>query len=479
MLAVGSVPATREMIDVRNPYDGALVGRVPNEDAAAVRRALLAAEDGFRLNRMMPRHARAHILEKTANLVEADAEAFARLIASESGKVLRAARKEVGRCVNTLRLSADEARRLSGEVLPFDSFPGSEHRTGFFRRDPIGVVVAITPFNDPLNLVAHKLGPAIASGNAVILKPSELAPMSALRLVEAFRTTGLPEGIITVLTGKGAVIGPPLVSADSVRLVSFTGGFETAHAIKRSMGLARISMDLGGNGAVIVLDDCDFDRAVTETVSGAFWAAGQNCISVQRVLVQREIFDRFAEAMAAKTRAMVVGDPLDETSDMGPMITLEAAERAEALINEACDRGATVLAGAKREGSLLWPTVLKDVPADCHLACEEAFAPIVCIDPIDTLADGIARANATGYGIHAAIFTGSLDAALTAADELEAGGVMINDSTDYRFDAMPFGGVKAGSLGREGVRFAVEEMTQTKVICFNRRRPDPWGRSQE
>ncbi|WP_457661989.1 aldehyde dehydrogenase family protein [Sinorhizobium medicae] len=468
MLAKAHVPVSQNVIDVLNPFDGSLVDRVPDQDVTDAHNALATAEIGFKISRSMPRHARAAILDKAAELVAAEAEEYARLIASECGKVLKAARKEVGRCVNTLRLSADEARRLGGEVIPFDSFPGSEKRSGYFRRDPIGVIVAITPFNDPLNLVAHKLGPAIASGNSVILKLSELAPLSGLRLVELLRKAGLPKAVITTITGRGTVVGAPLVSSPSVRLVSFTGGFETAHAIKSSMGLARISMDLGGNGAVIALDDCDFDRAVAETTSGAFWAAGQNCIGVQRVFVQQGIFQRFADAVAVQARALVVGNPLDETSDMGPMITLHAAERAEKWINEAAASGAEILAGGKRDGTLLQPTVLKNVPDGSRLACDEAFAPIVCINPINSLEEGIRRANSTPYGIHAAIFTSSLDAALTAADELDAGGVMINDSTDYRLDAMPFGGVKAGSLGREGVRFAVEEMTQTKVVCFNR-----------
>ncbi|MGZ2487179.1 glyceraldehyde-3-phosphate dehydrogenase (NADP+) [Rhizobium pisi] len=468
MLATAHTPVSQRSIDIFNPFDGSLVGRVPDHDVAAVDRAFAVAESGFKINRSMPRHARAEILDRAADLVEAETEDYARLISSESGKVLRAARKEVGRCVNTLRLSADEARRLGGEVVPFDSYPGSERRTGYFRREPIGVIVAITPFNDPLNLVAHKVGPAIASGNSVILKLSELAPLSGLRLVELLQKAGLPQQVITVITGRGSVVGAPLVSAPSVRLVSFTGGFETAHAIKKAMGLARISMDLGGNGAVIVLDDCNLERAVAETTSGAFWASGQNCIGVQRVFVQRSIIAQFAEAVAARAQALVVGDPLEEASDMGPMITLQAAEHAEKWINEAAASGARILAGGRRDGTLLQPTVLKNVPDTSKLACDEAFAPIVCINSIDSLQEGIARANSTPYGIHAAIFTGSLEAALTAADELDAGGVMINDSTDYRLDAMPFGGVKAGSLGREGVRFAVEEMTQTKVVCFNR-----------
>ena len=468
MRPMSTLAVTPTAMEVLNPFDGSVVGLVPDHDAADVEQALAAAERSFKISRALPRHERARILQRTATLVEEEAEVYARLIASESGKVLRAARKEVGRCINTLRLSAEEANRLAGEVIPFDSYPGSERRTGYFRRDPIGVIVAITPFNDPLNLVAHKLGPAIASGNSVVLKLSELAPLSGIRLVDLFRQAGLPRDIVPIITGKGSVVGPPLVSAPSVRLVSFTGGFETARAIKSSMGLARITMDLGGNGAVIVLDDCDLERAAAETTSGAFWASGQNCIGVQRVFVQSGVFDRFVERVKTQTKQLVVGDPLDEKSDMGPMISLRAAERAGAWIADAIAAGAKLVTGAYRKGTLLQPTVLTNVPDTARLVCDEAFAPVVCINPIGSLEEGIARANASAYGIHAAIFTGSLAAALSAADELEAGGVMINDSTDYRLDAMPFGGVKAGSLGREGVRFAIEEMTQTKVVCFNR-----------
>jgi acyl-CoA reductase-like NAD-dependent aldehyde dehydrogenase len=468
MLAIAEPLTAPKMIAVLSPFDGSVVGEVPDDNVDSVSRAISVAERGFKVSRALSRHERAAILERTAVLVEKQSESYARLIAAESGKVLRAARKEVRRCVNTLKLSAEESKRLAGEVIPFDSFPGSERRIGFYNREPIGIVVAITPFNDPLNLVAHKLGPVVAAGNSVVLKLSELAPLSGIRLVELFVEAGLPPDVITVVTGTGAVVGPALVSNSAVRLVSFTGGFETARAIKNSMGLARLTMDLGGNGAVIVLDDCDVERAATETTSGAFWAAGQNCIGVQRVFVQQGVFEQFTALVASKARSLVIGDPLDERSEMGPMISVAAAERAEGWIKDAIRAGARLLAGGTREGAILRPTVLINVPDSARLACEEAFAPVVCINRIDTLADGIARANSTSYGIHAAIFTSDLESALSAAEELEAGGVMINDSTDYRLDSMPFGGVKSGSLGREGIRFAIEEMTQTKVICFNR-----------
>lgn len=468
-MSVTQLPTYPRQVDVLNPFNGSIVGNVPNDNEKSTRSALEAAIRGFEVSRRLPRHQRAEILERAASIIEAQKDEYARLITQESGKVLKASRKEVKRCINTLKISAEESKRLAGEVIPFDSYVGSEDRTGFFTREPIGVVVAITPFNDPLNLVAHKLGPVIAAGNSVVLKLSDLAPLSGLRLVNALLEAGLPRDIVTVVTGKGDVVGPLLVSSPCVRLVSFTGGFKTAHAIKREMGLARISMDLGGNGAVIVLNDCDVDDAVEATSSGAFWAAGQNCIGVQRVYVQNSVYASFLEALAHKANTLVVGDPLDEKTDVGPMITVAAAERAEEWIRQAVELGARIVAGGTRKGAILSPTVMADVPDTAVLACEEAFAPVVFVNRISTLEEGVAKANATPYGIHSAIFTGSLESALAAADLLEAGGVMINDSTDFRHDAMPFGGVKAGSLGREGVRFAIEEMTQPKVVCIKRR----------
>ncbi len=458
---------TSALMAVINPYDGSVVGHVERLEPTDVPRLMQQAQTGFQTSRGLSRARRAHILEGVAQSIAEHVDEFAETIVREAGKTIRQARKEVSRCVNTLKLSAAETKRNAGEVIPFDAYDGSENRTGFFKREPLGIIVAITPYNDPLNLVAHKLGPAIAGGNAVILKPSDLAPLSAIKLVAALIEAGLPEEIVTVACGDGK-LGAAFVAERDIRMISFTGGFKTGKAIAERAGLKKIAMDLGGNAPVIVLADCDLAAAVESCVSGAFWAAGQNCIGTQRILIERAIFDQFCTRFADRTRALRCGDPSDDATDVGPMITVEAAIEAEQKVDEAIANGAILLAGHMRTGSLYSPTVLAYTPPNCSLWSEEAFAPVVTLHPFDTFDEALTLANSSPFSLHAAIFTSNLDKALRAADALDAGGVMINDSSDYRFDGMPFGGFKYGSLGREGVRFAYEDMTQTKVVCFNR-----------
>ncbi|MCW0002177.1 aldehyde dehydrogenase family protein [Pararhizobium sp. YC-54] len=455
-------------IGVYSPYDGALLGSVDATDVSAIDELVAGAKRGAEISRKLPRHKRASILEGAARIIESRREAFAETIVREAGKTIVQARKEVLRCVNTLKLSAEEAKRNAGEIVPFDAYVGSEQRQGWFSREPLGIITAITPYNDPLNLVAHKLGPAIAGGNSVLLKPSNLTPFSAIKLVEALREAGLPQEVITVAHGDRELV-TAMISAREVRMVSFTGGFATGEAISRAAGLKKLAMELGGNAPVIVMNDCDFDKAVEACVSGAFWAAGQNCIGAQRILIQAALYDRFRDAFVAATNKLKAGDPRQEETDVGPMISQEVAERTEAAVNEAITAAARLLCGHRREGSLYHPTVLEGTPLTCRLWHEEVFAPVVMLAPFDTLDEAIEMANDPDYSLHAGIFTNNLNVALEAANRIEAGGVMINDSSDYRFDAMPFGGFKYGSMGREGVRFAYEDMTQPKVICINRR----------
>ncbi|MCY1315206.1 Sulfoacetaldehyde dehydrogenase [compost metagenome] len=456
-----------EQVAVFNPYDGSLVDRVNTCGPDDIGPLLDRARSGATISKALPRHRRAVILEGAARLIEERREEFARTIVREAGKTIVQARKETLRCVNTLKLSAEEAKRNAGEIVPFDAYAGSEARQGWFTREPLGIIAAITPYNDPLNLVAHKLGPAIAGGNAVLLKPSELTPLSALKLVETLIEAGMPEEIITVAIG-GADLGRAIVSARDVRMVSFTGGFATGEAISRSAGLKKLAMDLGGNAPVIVMSDSDLDKAVEGCLSGAYWAAGQNCIGTQRILVQASCYDRFRDAFVAGTGHLKAGDPGCEDTHVGPMISVAAAERAQAAVEQAIAAGARLLCGHQRERAVYRPTVLEGVPRDNRLWREEVFAPVVMLEPFETLSDAIRMANEPDYSLHAGIFTDRLADALEAAAGIEAGGVMINDSSDYRFDAMPFGGFKHGSMGREGVRFAYEEMTQPKVICINR-----------
>lgn len=454
-------------IAVTNPFDGQMIGSVANSSPMEVEAALDMAAQGFLASRSLSSAERSAILMRTAAGIDTQSEAFARCIVMESGKTLRQAQKEVKRCVNTLTLSAEEAKRLTGETIAFDSFAGSEARQGYFQRDPLGLIVGITPFNDPLNLAAHKVGPAVASGNAILLKPAELAPLSSMMLAEAFSDAGLPPGIVNVVTGD-AETGRALVAAKKVRMVSFTGGTETARLIAREAGLKRLAMDLGGNAPVIIMPDCDFERAVEACVSGAFWAAGQNCIGTQRIIVVGEIYDRFVECFVKQTKALVLGDPMDICTDVGPMITDNAAQRTLEQVKAAVAKGAIIETGGTREGTLFTPTVLTKVSAKSCLRIEEAFSPVVLIDHVQTFDEAITEANSPESMIHAGIFTRDIETAFKAIDRLEASGVMVNDSSDYRFDAMPFGGYKYGNLGREGVRFAIQEMTQPKVICFNR-----------
>ncbi|MFJ4209344.1 aldehyde dehydrogenase family protein [Paenarthrobacter sp. NPDC089675] len=458
-----SVPASLQ--EVTSPFDQRIVGAIQLTDPEEAEQVLATARFGARASADLSRDARGKILEKAAQSIEERNEVFARTIVAESGKTIRQARKEVLRAINTLRLSAAEARRNAGEVIPFDAYEGSEDRHGWFSREPLGIIMAITPFNDPLNLVAHKVGPAIAGGNAVVLKPSALTPLSAQLLAETLWEAGLPEAALTLIHG-GREVAQKILAAPDVRMVSFTGGFSTGENIAKTAGLKKLAMDLGGNAPVLVMDDADVEKAVDSCVSGAFWAAGQNCVGVQRILVHASHYQDFKERFLAQTARLIVGDPDDELTDVGPMITAKAADELFAKINLAVEDAAVVLTGNGRSGNLVQPTVLENVPEDSRLWKEEVFGPLVMLRPFGSLTEALDVANAIDFSLHAGIFTSSLGVAMEAAKKLHAGGVMINDSSDYRFDGMPFGGSKYGSLGREGVRFAYEEMTQPKVICI-------------
>lgn len=455
-------------MDVRDPQDGSLIDTVPMASAEDMLAAIDAAVAGAQRARCLPTHQRMAILSQGADFIAARHENYARTIAREGVKTIREARKEVTRCIDTLRISAEEARRLAGETIPFDQRPGSEHRLGYFVREPVGIVAAITPFNDPLNLVAHKVGPAVAAGNAIIVKPDSKTPLSALKLAEALLAGGLvPHGVLQVITGKGSEIGDVLVRDPRVRMISFTGGLEVGQDIAGKAGLKKIGMELGSNAPVIVMPDADLDLAVEANVSGAFWAAGQNCLHVQRLLLHDAIYEPFVSRFVARTQAYRLGDKLDEQTDMGCLINEAAARRVEQMVDEALAAGATLLTGGRRHGTLFAPTVLENVPAACSLARDEVYGPVTILYRFRTLDEAIAVANDVDYGLQAGIFTRDLQTAFRAAAELHVGGVMINESTDYRIDAMPFGGVKGSGLGREGVKFALQEMTEPKVVCFN------------
>lgn len=459
----------KDKISVRDPFDDSVIETVPKADLDDVERALEAAHQGFETARNMTVYQRASVLYKTAKYISEREEEFATLIAREGSKTIREARKEAQRCVNTLTVSAEEAKRILGETIPFDSFPGGENRVGYFYRFPVGVVLAVTPFNDPLNLVAHKLGPAIASGNSVLLKPATLTPLSAIKLVQALLESGLPSEVIQVVTGYGSEIGDALVSDERVRMISFTGGVEAGKQIMNRAGIKKIGMELGSNSPVIVCKDADLEWAVDSCVSGAFWAAGQNCIGVQRIYIHKDLYEAFKDKFVQKTQNYNIGDKQKEETDMGPMINEEEAVRVEKWIKEAVSMGAEVLCGGNRQKALLEPTVLEKVSEKATIYREEVFGPTVNLFPVSDIKEAVKKANRMPFGLHAAVFTKDIDLAFRITYDLDCGGVMVNDSTDYRLDSMPFGGIKNSGLGREGIKFSIQEMTEPKTICINLR----------
>ncbi len=467
MLIGGNWIEKEATISVHNPFDNSIVDTVPKGTAADVKKAIAIAVKGYEINRNLPAHRRISILKKTAAIMESRYEELAVTIASEGSKTIKEARKEVGRAINTISISAEEARRIDGETIPFDSAEGSENRVGYYYRFPIGVIAAITPFNDPLNLVAHKLGPAIAGGNSVVLKPATVTPLSALKLAECLLEAGLPGEILSVITGHGNEIGEALVTDERIRMVSFTGGVEAGRKVAHLAGLKKIGMELGSNSPVIVLEDCELQKAVASCVSGAFWAVGQNCIGVQRIYIQNPIYDDFKSQFVKLTSSYKVGKQLDENTDMGPMITENEALRVMEWVKESVQQGADVLTGGTRTGSLVQPTVLENVPTTAKLDCQEIFGPVVTLYKVSSLEEAIDKSNNVNYGLHGAIFTQNLNNAFYAIKHMDVGGIMINDSTDYRVDLMPFGGVKNSGLGREGIKFTLQEMTEPKVVCFN------------
>ena len=467
MLIGGKWVEKDEVIEVLDPQDDSVIDTVPRGKPEDVKLAFDIAEKGAEIMRKLATYDRYEILLKTAQLLSDRLEEYSRLIAREGVKTINEARKEAARAVNTLTYAAEEAKRLGGEIVRFDADFRRDRRMGYWIKEPVGIVLAITPYNDPLNMVAHKVGPAIAAGNAVMLKPTYLTPLSALKVGELLLEAGLPEEALSIITGKSGDIGDALVTDPRPRVITFTGGVEAGEEITRKAGLKKIMMELGSSSAVIVMDDADLELAVPSIVSGSFWAAGQNCIGVQRLYLHRKIYDKFMAEFVKQTEAYKVGDKMDEKTDMGPMITSSEADRVESWIKEAVEMGGKLVTGGKREGNFIWPTILENVPKEAKVVKGEVFGPVVVVFPFSDLEEAVREANDSDYGLHAAIFTQDLDKAYYAAKELRFGGVMINDSTDFRVDYMPFGGYKKSGMFREGLKFAMEVMTETKLVAFN------------
>lgn len=456
-----------EKIEVISPYDGEVIDTVPQADLDDVELALATAVRGAEAMRELTAYERAQFLYRLAALIERDAEALARTISREEGKTLAEARTEVSRAAEIVRLSAEEAKRLFGEVIPLDAAPGAAGKLGFTLRVPCGVVVAIAPFNFPLHLVAHKLGPALAAGNAVIVKPASDTPLSALQLVKLALEAGAPPAAVQCITGSGGSIGEALCRDPRVRKISFTGSRAVGEAITRVAGLKRVTMELGSNSPLIVMEDADLERVAELAAMTSFANAGQVCISTQRIFAAEPVHDPFVELLAERAAAIRVGDPLREETGMGPMAREADARRVEAWIREAVERGARLVTGGERERAMVRPAVLTDVDPDTRIMREELFGPAVAVGRFKDIDEAIAMANDTVYGLSAGIFTRNLEWAMKFVQRVDAGNVHVNWGPQWRADLMPYGGLKESGFGKEGPRYAVQEMTEVKMAVFH------------
>lgn len=456
-----------EKIEVRNPYDGSVVDVVPKAEPADVDAALGGAVEGAALMRRMPGYERSKLLSRAAQLLSERADDLGRTISQEVGKTLTEGRGEVLRAVETMQLSAEEAKRLTGEVLPLDGAPGAAGKLGFTLRVPCGVVAAVTPFNFPLNLVCHKVGPALAGGNAVVVKPASDTPLSALRLVEILLEAGAPPLAVACVTGGGSTIGNALVSDPRVRKVTFTGSRDVGEHLCKTAGLKKVTLELGSNSPLIVLPDADLDKVVAATVMTGYGNAGQVCISTQRLLATRGVYAELVDLLKFKVAAIKAGDQLDPATQMGPMVREADAVRVSQWIDEAVAGGARVVTGGNRNGALYEPTLVSDVAPGMRISCDELFGPAVAVTPVEDVDQAIALANDSNYGLSAGIFTQNLDAALKFAREVESGNVHINWAPGWRADLMPYGGLKDSGFGKEGPKYAIEEMTELKTVVIH------------
>ncbi|MEP6892835.1 MAG: aldehyde dehydrogenase family protein [Gaiellaceae bacterium] len=464
LLVDGEWLETGDWIEVRSPFDGSLVGRVAKGGAAEARRAIDAAERA--MLEPLPAHKRAEILVRVAAALGRRADEAAQLISGEAGKPLEAARVEVARAMSTYTMAAVQARTLTGQMVPMDASQAGEGKLAFTMRIPIGVVGAISPFNFPLNLVAHKIAPALAAGCAVVLKPATQTPLSALLLAELETEAGLPPGWLNVLVGPSAEIGDVLVEDERVKLITFTGSGAVGWKLRERAPRKRVNLELGNATPVIVEADADIDGAAAKLAANAFSFAGQSCISVQRVYVQQAVYEEFKASFLPRVEALNVGDPADEDTDVGPLIAPSERDRVVEWIEQAREGGAAILTGGVLDGDLLRPTVVERPALEAHLSCDEAFGPVCTLQSYDTLDEAVSLANGTRYGLQAGIFTSSLAAATYAAGCLEFGGVTVNEAPTFRADQMPYGGVKDSGNTREGPAWAVREMTEERLVVL-------------
>lgn len=460
---------TEKSYNLFSPYSSELLAKIPICNIKEVDFAIGAADNTKASWSKVPSYRRAEILEKLAKLYDDNLERAARTISRESAKPIKLARVEVERTIQTFKFSAEEAKRISGETIPLDAAPGGIGRIAYTIKEPLGVIGAITPFNFPLNLVAHKVGPAIASGNTIVLKPAEQTPLSSLLMAELLEKAGLPKGVFNVVTGSGSIVGEAIVQDDRVNMITFTGSPRVGISIKEKAGLKKVALELGSNAAVIIDKNVEIsDDLIEKCVNGAYSNNGQICISLQRIFVHEDVSEEFIEKFYLYTDRLVIGDPLDSTTDISAMISKSELEKKLKWVEESKQGGAKLKAGGSAVGNGLSPTILLDVNKEDKVFCEEVFAPIAIINKIKDIEEGILNVNESIYGLQAGIFTNDIFTAINAIDNIHAGSVLINDIPTFRVDHMPYGGVKQSGVGREGVKYTVEEMTEMKLVIWNK-----------
>ena len=456
-----------DKITVVNPYDNSVVDTVPRADLEDVESAIASAVRGAAVMAKVPAYDRYMMLRKAADLLEERAEEFARIITLEEGKIIAEGRTEASRAVQTIGQSAEEAKRLYGETIPLDAAPTWTGQLGFTIRVPCGVVVAISPFNFPLNLVAHKVGPALAAGNAVVIKPAFDTPLSALKLTEVLLEAGVPPEAVQCVTGSGSQVGDALVADPRVRKITFTGSRDVGEHICKTAGLKKITMELGSNSPLIIMPDADVEKVVGATVTSGFANAGQVCISAQRIITSESLYVDYLDALKVGVEALTTGDPLDEGVRMGPMVRAQDAVRVNEWVREAVDGGARTVLGGDYSGAMHAPTVVADVKPEMRVSCDEVFGPVVAVTPFSDIDEAIEMANSTNYGLSASIFTQNVDWAMRFAREVDSGNLHINSGPMWRADLMPYGGLKESGMGKEGPKYAVQEMTELKMVVFH------------
>ncbi|TAN43753.1 MAG: aldehyde dehydrogenase family protein [Nitrospirae bacterium] len=466
LLVGGRWVETKKLIKVTDPFGGKTIASVYAAGAEETEAALSSADNSAGDFASMPAHARAKILTATAESISSQKDEFAKTITLETGKPIKESRVEADRAALTFRIAAEEAVRIGGEFMPLDRSALTEKRWGITRRFPCGTVLGITPFNFPLNLVAHKVAPAIAAGNPIIIKPATKTPLTALLLGRAIIEAGLPEGCLSVLPCDSK-LAEKLVVDGRIKVVSFTGSAHVGWHLKSKVPYKKVLLELGGNAGVYVDEDADIEYAVKRCVAGSFSFAGQVCISVQRIFLHQKIYHDFLKLFISFTKKLKAGDPMNEDTDIGPVIDLENKKRIDVWLAEAKDKGAKIVAGGESNGTLYPPTVLVNVRPSMKICCMEAFAPVVTVSMVDSFEDGLEAINDSIYGLQAGVFTKDIKKAFNAFERIEAGGVLINDVPSFRADHMPYGGVKQSGFGREGVRYAIEEMTELKLMVLN------------